>query len=178
MPRPIEGNPREVRASLHNAYDRYVHGIDVFPRARIVAEADEMSRKTRQIADLLIKAWQVIDTDESFFEGSLIAMTERLTETQLENSRGLVVAKVGVNAVRLAKVELVDRQMTVHHGLFSGADRDRLFQELHLEMADGRHVQYVDGVLVAGHPDGIIVRNTPDGIAGYFDALNSAEPAA
>jgi hypothetical protein len=179
MPRPIEGNPREVRSHLHNAYSRYAHGDDIFPQ--VLVDEDVLasaSPKSRRILELIHNAWQTINSDEDYFVGAVAVVARRLAETGQTEHAGLVITAIGRNAVRLGLIQHTEGGAVAQIGLVAGTERDRLFQDLRLNTTDGRQVHYVDSSVDLETPvlDGLIVRDS--GASGIIDATRRVEPAA
>lgn len=167
---PSNKDPRHARAYMHNVYERYVQGIDVFPRARLAVSPAELPRKSRQIASTLFEAWRVIDLDRKFFGDSALELIERLKAKDGKEARsGIVINKVGKNAVQWGKVTVTDGQSQLIHGVVAGEERDELFANLPIRLSDGRTINITDGhVMEPPAPDGLTFRGRPDGVSSFF----------
>lgn len=173
---PDMTNPREVRSYMHTAYDRYVHGEDRFPRAR-VRNPDTGPRKSRGIARALHEAWQAIEGDDNYFQGAVMAMVDTLSRGDRLKT-GKVITRVGLNAVRFALIEMPGKGEAgrILHGT---QDREEFIEEVEGElprMTDGRHIgSYVGGDLqFDSEPDAVVTRDGARAamfVAGDVDEL-------
>jgi hypothetical protein len=178
MSYPNQQRPGEVRAYFHNVYERYAQGVDVFPKARLAADVDALPRKTQKIAGILNNAWAIIDGDRDYFEAQTRSAVEQIEASGRETARGVVIAKVGINAVRFSSVALEAGQFTITHGTFSGDDKNELFRDLELPMTNGVNLHIIDGELQGEPcPDALVLRDRPDGVASYFNTLDLPQVA-
>lgn len=171
MSYPNPANPREVRSYMHGIYERYAKGVDAFPKARLAVEPESLPLKTRQIAGSLVEAWRIIDLDREYFRDSTRNMMDTLRRSDQEEARGLVLSKVGRNAVNFSSVTLEAGEFSIVHGTFSGNEKEELVRNLGIQLNDGRQISVVEGSLdPAPQPDALVLRQRPDGVASYFES--------
>jgi hypothetical protein len=167
---PNMRNPGEVRAFMHNTYDRYVHGEDRFPKAR-VTDPENVPRKSVAIARALVREWQVIDDDNAYFDDALVTAIDRLNGGDRPQA-GKVITRAGRNAVRFAVITMPGNGQPggqVEHGIQDTATMLEILNGVPLRMSDGRELRYTDGVLdTEPQPDAVVARQS--GLASLFVA--------
>lgn len=109
---PDMKNPRHVRSRIYNTYTQYMNGTDIVPRLRIRREVEELPRKTQPIAALLAIEWATIDGDREYFNAALQKTYDILAAREdPESKHGLIVTRIGRNAVYLAEVDAANNRM-------------------------------------------------------------------
>jgi len=108
MSYPNGRNPREIRSYLHTAYDRYIHGVDVFPSV-IVSPTDvvKLPSKTQPIAAALSAASLGIAEDALRTQRDCENIGKRMFVLWREHggSKAIVVGRLGLNAARMSILE-------------------------------------------------------------------------
>jgi hypothetical protein len=165
---PRANNPREIRAMMHTAFDRYVHGEDMFPKVRM-SNPDLAPRKTIDIAQALSREWEIIDEDQTYFTNMLILGTEYLRSLGGQKKGAQINAKVGRNAVNFALISVPGNgeQDTVCMGTQDRPSFVASLQESPLKLVDGRRLVYVGGDLQPDPiPEAIVERTS--GLSSIF----------
>lgn len=167
---PNMQNPREVRAFMHNTYDRYIQGQDRFPKVR-VTDPEAVPRKSVAIARALFREWQVIDEDNAYFDDAVVTAINTLN-TGDRPQVGKVIARTGRNAVNFAVITMPGNGQPggqVVHGRLDTASMLEILDGAALRMTDGRELRYTDGVLdTEPQPDVVAIRHS--GRASIFMA--------
>lgn len=167
-------NSRQARDFVREAYGRYVLGEDRFPKVRLVSPMSEVPPQIRPVAGLLAQAWQTIDLDRQYFWDMMDYTGDRIANAG-KDTAGLVVAKVGRNAVQLGSVAVKQDKLSAMYGVFTARETEELVNGLALSTSGGDKVQFVEGNLVVPPiPDMVIVRDRPLGAASFFDGLARA----
>jgi hypothetical protein len=165
---PDRRNPRHTRSLLHNAHDRYIQGVDKFPRLRVNPDRiDEFPRKTIPIAAKLAYEWAVIDQDRDYFDASVVSSVDTLLGRESDDDkRAAVIIRIGQNMVNLADISVVGQQPSVTITPMWRQEFVDMIRDQELQMIDGTTVRYEDGKMV-GDFKGIIGRHgNVSGVAG------------
>ena len=158
MAHPDMHNPREVRAMIESAYAGYASGRDLFPKARMSANFEAFPRKTQRVAANLQLAWALIDEDQAYFEKSVLATLDRLSEAGGEK-KGVVVTTIGRNAVRFARVS-VGEEKVVSVGTFSRPEFTARFEGTEFKLEDGQSLRLEDGTITGMERAGLVTRHS------------------
>lgn len=142
--------PEHIRTLMQNVHDRYAQGVDLFPKFRLKVEPEELPRKSRHAAGLLVKAWDRIDEDRAYFDETLDVMSRV--------GSGLTVVRIGRNAVQVGFLAREEVEPTVD--LMSTATFEELYGNKEFVIRDGRTASYVEGELRQPGTDVAIARGS------------------
>lgn len=160
-------DPRDIRAAMHNTYDGYMSGTDLYPRYRFVGEPEAYPRKTQAIAKLIFGVWAVIDEDRSFFQDAFRTGVKTV-ENSNEHNSFLVLTTIGKNAVTMATISRASSSavpLEVTAGEFRLDDFVERFEGHEFKLADGRSIVLRNGGVI-GDPIAQVVRRS--NVTGLF----------
>ena len=141
----------------------------------MIASPDEMSRKSRGIAQSLANAWEIIDEDNAYFTDMTVRAVEHF-QTLPEPGSGLIYSKVGMNAINFAFLNTPgnSKEIKVAHGV---QDTKSFIEQTNgktYTLTDGREVRVVEGrVQSDDRADIVITRKS--GLASMYIANRSPE---
>lgn len=159
-------HPGEVRTVLQTAYDRYVTGVDMFPRARWQAPVNVLPQKTQPAARALERAWMRIDEDEAYFRDAMLAAADfavaKVATGELDGGGMSVVTLVGRNCVKMVTIEPKADKSVARIGAYPRAEFVEKFEGVTFNVVGDRTVTLVGGEMqiAGGSPDLAFVRGS------------------
>jgi hypothetical protein len=172
-------DPKYVRGAMHTSYERYIAGIDIFPRLHVAPQAtpEHFPRKTQGIAEALIRAWRGIREDREYFGETAQMLVNRSEAYDGEEPfRGLSIVRMGRNAVGMAMVT-----DTPEEGIqvFAETARTKTFMErfggLVVRVGGDQAIKIADNIIAANPgimPAAVIVRE--NNASAFFMADRTA----
>lgn len=163
------GSPECTRRDIQSAYERYVLGIDRYPRIKIEGtEIDKLPKKTQPVASALIRAWERIDCDEAWWKDVLdimgISLKHRV-ENGVFNNPISAFSRVGRNVVRVGVISPPAEVGGPNQAFFKSyttPEFNEQFEGVELHVGDGQKVKIEGGGIVLGDavPDLAVVRDS------------------
>lgn len=171
MPRnAISSNPAETRRDIQTAYDRYMNGVDRFPKIKIFDSAlvEELPRKTQPVATALVRAWERIDCDEAWWEEAVAIMG---LKTRDMLNRGAFTApisamtRVGRNVVRVGIISPPKEEgypASAFFKAYTTSEFAERFDGVELNVGRDSRLRIERGKLILGDsvPDMAVVRDS------------------
>jgi hypothetical protein len=135
---------------MQNVHDRYAQGVDLFPKFRLKVQPEDLPKRSRHAAGLLVRAWDRIDEDRAYFDATLSALAEV--------GSGLTVVRVGRNAVKTGFLASEDAELAVD--VMPIGEFHELYDGQEFVLKGGRTASYTDGRLQQSESDFTIARGS------------------
>jgi hypothetical protein len=168
----LNSNPKITRRNIQTAYERYVLGVDRFPRFKFAKDTTEedlarFPRKTQPVAQALARTWALIDEDEAWWADSLGILGEMVATKVKAGSFDAPVCsmvRVGLNVVRLGILKPSEDPAEARPVFMAHAYRTEEFMQqfegVELNLSGDRKIKIEDGRITGDSPDVGVVRGS------------------